>query len=148
MALRNEVIAVEMIDVARRRLEQALSLPETLAASWRAFEVAWAVSSACAERGSALFPAFQTAVLAACRGLDSLCSAPSMTLDLPALPDTADPGELDEQECCDLLADLTLALSRRLRAAARDATDPHDRDACDEGADAADELRDVLTGTG
>jgi hypothetical protein len=138
---------MEAIDTIRTRLESAPGLPATLAASWDAFELTRAVASAYAEHASPRFTMFLYAGSAARQGRDAIYTAPSAPADLADEPATIDPGGLTEDEACESLAVLMLTASRRLRAAADDAQDPRDREACAEAAAAAGELHGILSGT-
>jgi hypothetical protein len=138
---------MEAIDTIQARLESACDLPATLGASWDAFELTRAVTSAYATQASARFAMFLYAGSAACRGRDAIYTAPGAPPDLADFPGTSDLGGVGEDEACGLLAALVLLASLRLRAAARDAADSRDRDACQEAAEAAEEVRGILTGT-
>jgi hypothetical protein len=148
LVLNSEVVFMETVDAIRARLESAQDLTGILRASWDAFELARAITSVYAERDHTRLAMFLYAGSAACVGRDAIYTAPSALQDLTDLPHIDDVGGLREDEACDLLAVLALTVSQRLSASAADATDQHDRDACAEGAAAAGELRDILTGAG
>jgi hypothetical protein len=116
------------------RLRQAASLPEVLSASFDAFEAIRMTARDYEGRAPELFAAFMTTADAAVDGREALASAPSLPLDgaVGAMVTAGDTGQ-----AADVLAALADVLRQRLTDAAGLAGTPDDRIACQDAADAA-----------
>jgi hypothetical protein len=119
------------------RLEQAASLPETLAACFDAFEIIRMAARDCQDQVPELFAAFMTAADAAVDGREALTIAPSLPPARGGGPgdavlDGGDPGQV-----ADALAALASMLQNRLGDAGAGADLPADQVACQEAAHAA-----------
>ena len=128
------------------RLRQAATLPDMLAASFDAFEVIRFLARGNEDRVPALFAAFMTAADAAVDGREAVTAAPSLppgggggTGGLPVAPD-ADVGEI-----ADDMAALAVLLGDRLGYAATLSTTPDDQAACEEAAEAAGRICQLMT---
>ena len=129
------------------RLQRATTLPDMLAASFDAFEIIRLLARSNEDRVPALFAAFMTAADAAVAGRDAVTAAPSLPpgagsrtgSSLPTAPD-ADVGEI-----ADDMAALAVLLGERLGYAATLSTIPDDQAACDEAAEAAGRICQLMT---
>jgi hypothetical protein len=119
------------------RLEHAASLPEALAAGFDAFEVIRMAARDCQDQVPALFAAFMTAADAAVDGREALTVAPSLPLAGSADPGNAVAAGADAGQVADALAGLAVVLGDRLTSAAALADLPGDEIACQEAAQAA-----------
>jgi hypothetical protein len=127
------------------RLEQAASLPETLAAGFDAFEAIRMAARDCQDRVPELFAAFMTVADAAVDGREALTIAPSLPAaggsePCDAVQDGDDPGRV-----ADALAALAGALHDRLGQAAAGTGLPADQVACQEAAHAAARILGIMT---
>ena len=136
------------IDGTRTRLYAADGLASKLAVGWDAFELIRAASDDYADRVSGAFATWMSAVAPACEGRDALDFAPSMPKDIAPAAEYPDVATVDEDQAADLLAELAAVLCEQLRAAAADAVLPEDVAACERGADAAAEIRELLARDG
>jgi hypothetical protein len=119
------------------RLSQAGGLPETLAAGFDAFEVIRMTARDWQDRAPGLFAAFMTAADSAVDGREALTIAPSLPPADGARPgDTAASGA-DPGQASETLAALATELRDRLTRAAAVAVLPGDRAACQDAAQAA-----------
>lgn len=116
------------------RLRQAASLPQVLSAGFDAFEAIRLTARDCEGRASELFAAFMTTADAAVDGREALAAAPSLPLDGAggAMVAAGDTGQV-----ADILAALAAVLHQRLIDASDLADTPDDRSACQDAADAA-----------
>jgi hypothetical protein len=128
------------------RLRQAATLPDTLAASFDAFEVIRFLARGNEDRVPGLFAAFMTAADAAVDGREAVTAAPSLpsgggggTGVLPVAPG-ADVGEI-----ADDMAALAVLLGERLGYAATLSTTPADLAACEEAAETAGRICQLMT---
>jgi hypothetical protein len=131
--------------LVKERLREASSLPELLAVSFDAFEVIRLLARRSQDRVPGLFAAFMSAADAAVDGREAVTIAPS--LPVPDASTTA-PGEpaanADLGEVIDALAALGGLLDARLTRAAVAAAGPTDRAACEDAADAARRIRQLM----
>ncbi len=119
------------------RLEQAASLPEALAAGFDAFEVIRIAAREFQDRMPGLFAAFMMTADAAVDGREALTVAPSLPLADGAEPGDAVPEGADAGQVADALAALAVVLRDRLSRAAALADLSGDRVACQDAAQAA-----------
>jgi hypothetical protein len=134
----------EANDIAER-LRQAASLPEVLAAGFDAFEAIRLTARDCQDRVPALFAAFMTTAGAAVDGREALTIAPSLPLDGGTSPAVAMPTGADAGQTADALAALAAVLRDRLTDAATQADLPGDRTACQDAAEAAGQICQLMT---
>jgi hypothetical protein len=134
------------IDNTQARLEAASDLPALLTAAWDAFSVLLAACQDGQDRSAELFAAFAFAAAAAAQGRLIIAGAPSLPADLDLSEGTSSraAGEPDPGKLADLLASLAGRLAGRLSSAAREAADPGDRDACQDAADQAARVCEIL----
>jgi len=126
------------------RLRDAASLPDLLAASFDAFEIARMLARAGDLRLPELFAAFMTTADAAVDGREAVTAAPA----LPAGSTTAcalTPSAAGTEEITAALAALGTLLSDRLAYAVTLTAEPADRDACAAAADAASRIHHLMT---
>jgi hypothetical protein len=122
------------------RLVEAASLPETLAAGFDAFEAIRMTARHWQDQAPGLFAAFMTAADAAVDGREALTIAPSLPPADSARPDTTVAAGADPGQAADALAALASALRDRLTHAATFAELPADQAACQDAAQAAGRL--------
>ena len=126
------------------RLQDASTLPDTLAASFDAFEAIRLAARTCTDRIPELFAAFMTTADAAVDGREAITAAPS----LPAGPAAAQPGLLASggsvDAALDILAAVGALLEERLTQAAASAMLAADRVACGEAASAARRIHQLM----
>jgi hypothetical protein len=136
---------MDQIDHARQRLESATGISELLDAGWDAFGV---LAEGC-QRGQdgthELFAAYGFAVTAATQGRIAIATAPSLP---DGRPDAADQPERsvadDPDRAARALAGLAGLLRQRLAAAARQAGDSADGQACADAAQYAATVHELL----
>lgn len=119
------------------RLDQAASLPETLAAAFEAFEAIRMAARDCQDWAPELFAAFMTAADAAVDGQEALTLAPSLPQIADVGPSGAVAADTDLGQVADALAALAGMFSDGLGRAARSADVAGDRAACRDAAHAA-----------
>jgi hypothetical protein len=119
------------------RLEQAASLPEALAAGFDAFEVIRIAARDSQDQVPGLFAAFMTAADAAVDGREALTVAPSLPQAGGAAPGDAVAAGADAGQAADALAALAAVLGDHLSRAAALADLTGDRVACQDAAQAA-----------
>src|SRR5262249_5746867 len=122
------------------RLEQAASLPETLAAGFDAFEVIRLAARECQDRAPSLFGAFMTAADAAVDGREALTLAPSLPPGDGNGPDDPRTAVFGPGQVASELWALAGVLSDRLSRAVVLADLAGDRVACEEAACAAERI--------
>ena len=127
------------------RLTEAASLPETLAAGFDAFEVIRLAARDCQNRVPVLFAAFMTAADAAVDGREALTIAPSLPRGGGTGPAVALPSGADAGKAASALASLAAVLRERLTDAAVQADVPGDRAACQNAAEAAGRIWQLMT---
>jgi hypothetical protein len=128
---------VPQADGIEARLSQAGGLPETLAAGFDAFEVIRMTARDWQDRAPGLFAAFMTAADAAVDGREALTIAPSLPPAGGAGPGDTVAAGADPGQASDTLAALAATLRDRLTRAAAVAVLPGDRAACQDAAQAA-----------
>jgi len=130
-------------DDIEARLREVSSVPETLAASFSAFEVIRLAARAHEDQVPGLFAAFMTTADAAVTGREALTIAPS--LGACSTAQVSGPGPAGAVDAItDDLARLGGLLSDRLTRAAALAQAPADKAACEQAADAARQIRDLM----
>jgi hypothetical protein len=126
------------------RLRDASTLPDTLAASFDAFEAIRLAARSCTDWVPELFAAFMTTADAAVDGREAITAAPS----LPGGPAAAQPGLLAPGGSVDaalvILAALGTLLDSRLTQASAAASIAADRTACGEAATAARRIHQLM----
>jgi len=127
------------------RLRQASSLPEALDVSFDAFEAIRMAARDCQDRVPELFAAFMMTADAAVEGREALTPAPSLPLTSGAQPGNAGAVRADANQVADTLAALAAVLRDRLTAAAARADTPDDRAACQDAAEAAGRICQLMT---
>jgi hypothetical protein len=127
------------------RLRQASSLPETLDASFGAFEAIRMAARDWQDRVPELFAAFMMTADAAVDGREALTPAPSLPPTNGAEPGHAGPARADAGLVADALAALAAMLRDRLTDAVAMADAPDDRVACQDAADAAGRICQLMT---
>jgi hypothetical protein len=127
------------------RLRQAASLPETLAAGFDAFEAIRTVARGYQDQARGLFAAFMTTADAAVDGREALTIAPSLPLGGGTGSGAALPAGADAGQAADSLAALAAVLRDRLTDAATRADLPGDRTACQDAAEAAGRICQLMT---
>jgi hypothetical protein len=133
------------VALIKERLREAASLPELLAVSFDAFEMIRLLARRSQDRVPGLFAAFMWTADAAVDGREAVTIAAS--LPVPDASTTA-PGEpaanADLGHVIDALAALGRLLDDRLTRAAVTAAEPGDRAACEDAADAARRIRQLM----
>jgi len=127
------------------RLGQAASLPEVLAAGFDAFETIRITARHHQDQLPGLFAAFMTAADAAVDGREALTIAPSLPRHGHTEPAIAVPPDAGTGEAADALASLAIMLRDRLTQAAARAGAPGDREACQQAAEAAGRIGELMT---
>jgi hypothetical protein len=127
------------------RLQQALSLPGTLALSFDAFEAIRVLARQSQDRVPGLFAAFMTTADAAVDGREAVTIAPSLPPPgLSTAPSVGPAADTELDELIAALAQLAGLLADRLNRAAAGATLAADRAACEEAAAAAQQIRTLM----
>jgi hypothetical protein len=120
------------------RLDQATNLPDTLAASFDAFETIRLLARDCEDRMPALFAAFMTAADAAVEGREAVTVAPSLpATDRGHAPVSVLSADADVGEIASALAALGALLRDRLSHAMALTAGERDYAACQHAAQAA-----------
>jgi hypothetical protein len=138
------VTDVREISTAETRLRDATTVPGTLSASFDAFELIRLLARGNEDRVPELFAAFMMAADAAVDGREAVTIAPSLPAasgsHLPASPTAgADVGEI-----ADAMAALGALLGDRLSRAVSMAAVPGDRTACEQAAEAAGRICELM----
>lgn len=129
------------------RILEASSLPELLAASFDAFESMRMLARSCEDREPGLFAAFMATADAAVDGREAIAAAPALgPAATEAAPAEPFPAGVGVTEAADSLATLAALLSERLALAAMLTTEPGDRFACQDAAQAAGRIHDLMAG--
>ncbi len=128
------------------RLQDAITLPDTLAAAFDGFETIRQIARSCEDRVPGLLAAFMTTAYAAVDGREAITIAPA--LPPPGRADTGvsvpGPGA-PVDEITGALAGLGAVLQDRLRRAATIAVTAGDRTACTDAALAAGRICQLMT---
>jgi len=123
------------------RLGQAANLPDTLAASFDAFETIRLLARDCEDRMPALFAAFMTAADAAVEGREAVTVAPSLPApDRGHAPSSVLSADADVDEIASALTALSALLRDRLSHAMALTAEARDRAACQHAAQAAERI--------
>lgn len=131
-------------DIATR-LRHAVSMEEVLNASFDAFEAIRITARGVQEQTSELLATFMTAADAAVDGREAITVAPSLpSLSGPGAVAAAVPPGSDTELAADALAAVAPVLRDRLRVAARLASMPGDRAACEDAAEAAGRICELM----
>jgi hypothetical protein len=140
-----EADGVQEIAAIQARLREASSLPELLAASFDAFEAIRVLARSSEDAVPGLFTAFMTAADAAVDGREAITVAPSLSPARPSAPFASPSAANADIETVTLaLAVLGALLRERLAKAAEPAPIPGDRAACEEVAEAARRIRQLM----
>lgn len=135
---------MQQIELVQQHLNEADGVPAVLSAGWQAFELVRSVTSASADQAADMYPAFTFSRGAAVSGRNALALAPSLPADCVPWQDLPAPVTGDVYEIADAVAELTSALSRRLREVAGLAADADDRVACANAAGDAEQVSRLL----
>jgi hypothetical protein len=127
------------------RLRQASSLPEALDASFGAFEAIRMAARDCQDQIPELFAAFMMTADVAVDGREALTPAPSLPPTSGAEPGHTGTARADADQVADTLAALAAVLRDRLTDAAAMADTPDDRAACQDAAEAAGRICQLMT---
>jgi hypothetical protein len=127
------------------RLRRVSSLPETLDASFDAFEAIRRAARDCQDRVPELFAAFMMTADAAVDGREALTPAPSLPPTSGAGLGNAMAARANLDQVPDALATLAAVLRDRLTDAAGLADTADDRAACQDAADAARRICQLMT---
>jgi hypothetical protein len=127
------------------RLGQAASLPEVLAAGFDAFEAIRITARHHQDQVPALFAAFMTTADAAVDGREALTIAPSLPHAPGARPSRALTADAGTGQAADTVAALAAVLRDRLSQAAARADTAGDQAACQDAADAAGRICQLMT---
>lgn len=123
-------------------LKQGAHLPDLLAASFDAFEAIRRLARQSEGLAPDLFAAFMTAA----DGRDAITAAPALpSAGNPARHDASPAGQPDPLAAADSIAVLAAILATRLDHAASLATTPGDQLACQDGAQAARRIHQLMT---
>lgn len=128
------------------RIQSASTLPEKLAACFDAFEIIQRAASACVDEVPELFAAFLTTAGAAVNGREAITSAPSLPPGPADIQRSTLAADASLEETMSTLASLGQLLADHLSQAAAGATLAADRMACEEGAEAARQVRHLMAG--
>lgn len=126
------------------RIQGASTLPEMLAASFDAFEIIRLVADSCVDEVPELFAAFMTTAGAAVNGREAITSAPSLPPGPADIQGSTVVANASLEETMTALANLGELLADSLSQAAAAATLAADRMACEEGAQAARQIRHLM----
>jgi hypothetical protein len=135
---------VDQIEVVRQHLIDADGVPGVLSAGWQVFELVRAVTRARAGQAADMYPAFTFSRGAAVSGRNALALAPSLPTDCALRLDLEVQVTGDVYEIADAVAELALALCRRLREVAVLAADTDDKTACKNAASDAERVSMLL----
>jgi Flp pilus assembly protein TadB len=127
------------------RLRRASSLPETLDAGFDAFEAIRMAARDCQDRVPELFAAFMMTANVAVDGREALTPAPSLPSTSGTEPGHAGTARADAGQVADALAALAAVLRDRLTDAAARADAPGDQAACQDAAEAAGRICQLMT---
>ncbi len=131
---------MNQIEPMHQRLVDADGLPAVLAVGWDIFELVATIASATADVSPDLYPAFTFARGSAVTGRNVIAFAPSMPTASGDVGHSPRKPMADVYETADALANLTSALSMRLRESAELAAAAADRSACENAASEAERI--------
>ena len=135
---------MQAVVTMRERLDKADGVAAALSAGWDTFDLIQQIADGCAaDRDSGLFAAFLLAAGAAGQGRDAVGFAPSIPADSDPVDTRADEGTDPATTAADLAA-LAIVLRTRLEAAAAQAGNLGDLQACRDAARAAARVREYL----
>jgi len=137
---------MQAVDALNRRLEEAGTITTVLGAGWDAFELIQQLAAQYAALPSSAYATWMWVLAPACEGRDALGSAPSMPPSPGARHQAPEPAS--EEDAVRILASLAVTLSERLQPPRTAIAPPGDRRACMRAADAAREIRDLLSAPG
>ena len=127
------------------RLSQAASLPDVLDAGFDAFEVIRTTARRYQHDVPGLFAAFMMTADAAVDGREALTVAPSLPPGGGTEPASAVPLDAGIRQAADTLARLATALHEQLTKAAAQAGSHDDNAACQQAAQAAKRISELMT---
>jgi hypothetical protein len=134
---------VQAVVTMRERLDEADGVAATLSAGWDTFDLIQQIADGCAaDPDSGLFAAFLLAAGAAGQGRDAVGFAPSIPANSDPVDERGD--ETDPATAAADLAALAIVLRTRLEAAAAQAGNLGDLQACRDAARAAARVREYL----
>jgi hypothetical protein len=128
------------------KLENVEGTPATLGACWDSFQFIQQVAAAYTAAESDLFPAFVSAMAAASEGRDAVGFAPSMPSGAGYAAPPLRPTEVQPAAAADALAALATVLNAKLTGTAALPCSEQDRRALLSAAEAAAEIRAMLSG--
>ena len=136
---------MQEIAAIQARLREAFSVPALLTVSFDAFEAIRVLARGSEDAAPQLFAAFMTAADAAVDGREAITIAPSLSPAPGSTPSAslsaADPGIYT---ITDAMAALGALLGERLADAANRASTPDDRTACEQAAEAARRIHQLM----
>jgi hypothetical protein len=135
---------VRQISTAETRLREATTVPGTLSASFEAFEVIRLLARGNEDRVPELFAAFMMAADAAVDGREAVTIAPSLPPAAGRFLRGKPTADSEVGEIADAMAALGALLSDRLSRAASMAAGTGDRAACEEAAEAAGRICELM----
>jgi hypothetical protein len=135
---------VRQINPAETRLREATTVPGTLSASFEVFEVIRLLARGNEDRVPELFAAFMMAADAAVDGREAVTIAPSLPPAAARHLSGKPTAGGDVSEIADAMAALGALLGDRLSRAASMATAPGDRAACEDAAEAAGRICELM----
>jgi hypothetical protein len=115
-----------------------------LAAAWDAFGLLLAACQDSEGRSAELFAAFAFAAAATAEGRLAIAGAPSLPTEPGQTASSGASSEPDLDKLADALAGLAGRLGERLLSAARESSDPGDREACKHAAAQAARACEIL----
>ena len=128
------------------RLQDAASLPDTLAAGFDAFEAIRQLARDCEDKVPALFAAFMTTADAAVDGREAITIAPALPPGRAGAGVSVAGASAPVEEIAGALAGLGALLADRLSQAAAIAATAGDQAACTDAALAAGRICQLMTG--
>jgi len=138
---------VHQINAIEDRLRRSTTMPDSLAASFDAFETIRLIARNHELQAPELFAAFMTTAAAAVEGRDAITAAPSLPSASGHPPQYGGPASAPEagiDSIADALAGLAAILGSHLTRAAARATAAADRAACQDAARSARQIRQLM----
>ena len=127
------------------RLAGCGTLPATLETAWDSFELMMRIADDYCGDEVDIAAGFGFASVFATAGQDAAGWAPSMPATGAPAPAYVRPDGMDPHVVADMLAGLAGTLAARLRQAAAEASQAGDQAACQDAADAADQIRELMS---